>query len=128
MNEDGRTGFGANHLILGDSWWDFTEDLGIEPFDDQALDDEETAAASNSLGKAELVLSILADVVETLAQDIADYKRAEIDRRLSMITRGELNGPNANRALEEIELLKRMRHRLSKQVRWNLPQTQVSGE
>ncbi len=82
MREDHRSGFAVHFLILGNDWWTFEEDNGINPLDPDALDEDDRSAAFNSLGKAELVLSVLQDVVETLAQDIAAYKRREIEGRI----------------------------------------------
>lgn len=122
-----RTGFGSHYLILGKKWWDFGQDDGIEPLDQGELDDDDRAAAFNSLGKAELVLSVLEDVVETLAGDIADYKRSELEARINEIQKSGLTGPNAKTALDELERLKKMRHNLNKRVRRTLPQTRAAG-
>lgn len=122
-----RTGFGSHYLILGKKWWDFSQDNGIEPLDPEELDEDDKAAAFNSLGKAELVLSVLEDVVETLARDIADYKRSEVEARVNEIQKSDLTGPNAKAALDELERLKKMRHNLNKRVRRTLPQTRAAG-
>ncbi|NOV15432.1 hypothetical protein E5S70_04895 [Ensifer adhaerens] len=125
--QEHRTGFGIHYLVLGNNWWDFSKDDGIEPLDPDELDEDEKAAAFNALGKAELVLSVLEDVVEALSQDIADYKRGEIETRINEIPKSALTGPNAKAALEELERLKKLRHNLSKRVRKNLPQTRAAG-
>lgn len=122
-----RAGFGSHYLILGRKWWDFSQDDGIEPLDPEEIDEDDRAAAFNSLGKAELVLSVLEDVVETLARDIADYKRSEIEARINEIQKSDLTGPNAKTVLEELERLKKMRHNLNKRVRRTLPQTKAAG-
>lgn len=124
---EARPGFGSHYLILGKKWWDFSVDDGIEPLDDEELGDDDRSAAFNSLGKAELVLSVLEDVVHTLAQDIAAYKRSEIETRISEIQEKGFVGTNAKASLDELERLKRMRHRLNKQVRRSLPQTMAAG-
>ncbi len=128
MREDHRSGFAVHFLILGNDWWAFEEDNGINPLDPDALDEDDRRAAFNSLGKAELVLSVLQDVVETLAQDIAAYKRREIEGRIEELRQLGFAGPDANRALDDLERLKKMRHKLSQRVRNTLPQTRASGE
>ena len=127
MATHGRTGFGIHYLILGETWWDFSKDIGIEPLDDQELDDGDREAAFNSLGKAELVLSVLEDVVEMLADDIAAYKRSELEVRIVEVQKSGLLGPSASVVLDELELLKKMRHNLNKRVRRTLPQTQAAS-
>lgn len=128
MRGDHRSGFGVHFLILGNDWWNFEEDIGINPLDADVLDEDERNAAFNSLGKAELVLGVLQDVVETLAQDIAVYKRREIEGRIEELQQLGFAGPDANRALDDLERLKKMRHKLSQRVRNTLPQTRASGE
>lgn len=127
IDEEQRAGFGSHYLILGKSWWDFSQDNGIEPLDDEELDEDDKAAAFNSLGKAELVLSVLEDVVEALARDISDFKRDEIEARINEIQKTGLTGPNAKTSLDELERLKKMRNNLNKRVRRTLPQTRAAG-
>lgn len=127
MEGDHRTGFGSHYLILGKTWWNFRNDDGIEPLDEEELDEDDKAAAFNSLGKAELVLSVLQDVVETLARDIADYKRTEIEARIHEIQKTGLSGPDSKTSLDELERLKKMRNNLNKRVRRTLPQTRAAG-
>ncbi|EDQ31782.2 hypothetical protein HPDFL43_21764 [Hoeflea phototrophica DFL-43] len=127
FEQDNRTGFAVHYLILGRKWWDFSQDDGIEPLDPSEIDEDDKAAAFNSLGKAELVLSVLEDVVETLARDISDFKRNEIEARINEVQKSGLTGPNSKAALDELESLKRMRHKLSKRVRRTLPQTRAAS-
>ncbi|UJW75973.1 hypothetical protein [Rhizobium sp. SL42] len=124
--EDKRTGFASHFLILGSKWWDFSLDEGIEPLDRSEIDEDDQAAAFNSLGKAELVLSLLEDVVETLAHDISDFKRSEIEARIEEVKKFGLTGPNSKQALDELERLKKMRHNLNKRVRRTHPQTKAA--
>ncbi|MBO9097634.1 MULTISPECIES: hypothetical protein [unclassified Rhizobium] len=128
MAEDRRTGFGAHYLILGNEWWSFEDDKGIQPADVADIDEDDFNAAFNSLGKAELVLSVLEEVVETLAQDIAVYKRRELETRISEIQKPQLTGTDANKFLDDLEHLKKMRDRLNTRVRNTRPQTRASGE
>ncbi len=128
MHEDRRSGFATHFLILGKDWWNFEEDTGINPLDPDELDEDDRNAAFNSLGKAELVLSVLEDVVQTLAQDIAVYKRREIEARIEELQQSGFTGPDANSALDDLERLKKMRHQLSQRVRKTLPQTRATGE
>jgi hypothetical protein len=125
--EDQRAGFGSHFIILGGKWWDFSQDDGIEPLDPSEIDEDDQAAAFNSLGKAELVLSLLEDVVETLAHDISDFKRSEIEARIEEVKQSGLTGPNSKQALDELERLKKMRHNLNKRVRRTRPHTRASG-
>ena len=125
--EEGRNGFGSHYLILGDDWWDFSADDGIKPFDLSELDEKEQAAAFNSLGKAELVLSVLEDAYQTLADYISDFKRSEIDERINEIPKSGLTGPKSKASLDELERLKKMRHNLDKRVRRTLSQTRATG-
>lgn len=127
LNNRGRGGYGIQYLILGKCWWNFENDAGIDPHDTAELDQAELEAASNSLGKAELILDVMESIVETLSQDIADYKRDQIEARISTIQKSDLTGPDAGPFLDELESLKKMRHRLNKRVRKNLPQTRASG-
>jgi hypothetical protein len=127
FKEDNCTGFGSHYLILGSKWWDFSEDDGIEPLDPSEIDEDDQAAAFNSLGKAELVLSVLEDVVDTLTRDISDFKRSEIEARIDEVKRSGLTGPNSKASLDELERLKKMRHNLNKRVRRTLPQTKAAG-
>ncbi|MGO6755914.1 hypothetical protein ELH42_29935 (plasmid) [Rhizobium ruizarguesonis] len=122
-----RSGFGSHYLILGRKWWDFSQDDGIEPLDADELDEDDKDAAFNSLGKAELVLSVLEDVIETLSRDIADYKRSEIEARINEIPKSHLRDSNAKASMDELERLKKMRHNLNKRVRRTLPQTRAAG-
>ncbi len=124
--DDKRTGFGSHFLILGHKWWDFNQDDGIEPLDPSEIDEDDQAAAFNSLGKAELVLSLLEDVAETLARDISDFKRSEIEARIEEVKKSGLTGPNSKQALDELERLKKMRHNLNKRVRRTRPQTRAT--
>ncbi len=124
--EDKRTGFGSHFLILGSKWWDFGQDDGIEPLDPSELDEDDKAAAFNSLGKAEMVLSVLEDVVEALARDISDFKRSEVEARINEVKQSGITGPNSKAALDELERLKKMRHKLNKRVRRIRPQTRAA--
>lgn len=127
FEEENRAGFATHYLILGSRWWDFSQDNGIEPLDPSEIDEDDKAAAFNSLGKAELVLSVLEDVVDTLARDISDFKRSEIEARIDEVKKSGLTGPNSKAALDELERLKKMRHNLNKRVRRTVPQTRAAG-
>ncbi|MBY3025447.1 hypothetical protein [Rhizobium leguminosarum] len=126
FEEDNRTGFATHYLILGSKWWDFSQNDGIEPLDPSEIDEDDQAAAFNSLGKAELVLSVLEDVVEALARDISDFKRSEIEARIDEVKKSGFTGPNSKASLDELERLKKMRHNLNKRVRRTRPQTRAA--
>ena len=129
LQQGNRAGFGSHFDMLGGEWWDFTSDAGIIPNHADAIDDDEKAAASNSLGKADLIISVMQDVLATLTQDINDYKRAEIDARLAEIEQEDLSDPAIKKkAFADVSRLKNMRDQLDKQIRWTFPQWKVTGE
>lgn len=105
--EDTRGGFATHYLILGNRWWDFSQDTGIEPLDPSEIDQVDKAAAFNSLGKAELVLSVLEDVVDALSRDISDFKRSEVEARIDEVKKNGLTSPNSKATLDELERLKK---------------------
>lgn len=123
LRKTGRIGFATQSLMLGDSWWDFSDDTGLLPSDDDVLDAEEREATSNSLGKAELVLDILCDIVETLAADISAYKLSEVDRELRLLSSLRTTTADAADYLQKLELLKKMRLRLGGNVRLSIART-----
>lgn len=125
---EGR-GFPDHHLILGNSWWNFSNDDGIELLSDDALDADEMRNASNSLGKAELILNVLGDIATTLAADVNAYKKKEISNRIAEIETSDLSDPDTRKkALADIVRLKKMLDQLDKQVRWSFPQWEVTGD
>lgn len=125
---EGR-GFPDHHLILGNEWWDFSSDDGIKPLSDDALDDDERQDASNSLGKAELVLNVLQDIAYTLAADVSNYKKKEIGDRIAEIEMRDLSDPAIRKqAVTDMMRLNKMLNQLDKQVRWTFPQWKVTGD
>lgn len=128
LAQEKRFGFSTHFLILGDDWWNFDNDEGIKSLSDDELDNEQKKAASNSLGKAELIIMVMQDIVDTLTRDVADYKKQEIESRIKEISNFELRSENPNNRLDYLEDLKQMRHRLSKTVRWILPQWRAASE
>lgn len=129
LQQRNRTGFGDHFDMLGSEWFDFTTDAGIKPNYDDAIDEDEKAAASNSLGKADLIINVMQDVLFTLTQDINDYKRAEIDARIKEVEQSDLSDPATKKqAFADMAKLQKMRDQLDKQVRWTFPQWKVTGE
>lgn len=122
LREDGRSGFADHYLILGQDWWNFDADTGINPLGEDALEEEELQYASNSIGKAELLMSVLEDVTDTLAANINAYKQKEISDRLS-----ELDQKNPEN-FDEVTRLKRMLITLKKPVRRSIPRWKVTRE
>ncbi len=108
--------------VMGDDWYLFDDDSGIKPSDEDALIQEDQDSASNSLGKAELLIGHFIDMATELARLVSDYKRAEIEARLKEAEACESIDDG------EIERLKKMRHQLKRQVRWAFPQWKVTGE
>jgi hypothetical protein len=128
LEKTGRSGLGVYHLKLGADWWDFSTDSGIKPATEDELDDEEMKNASNSLGKAELILSILEDMVPTLAENINDYKRKEIRARMKELENSDLSDPaTRKKALADMVTFQKMLDQLDKQARWTFPQWQATG-
>lgn len=127
-DRDGH-GFSVHHSILGNNWWDFSNDDGIKPLTDDDLDEEEMSDAANSLGKAELILSVLEDVTDTLAEYVNAYKKKEIADRIHEIEISDISDPHARKqAFADIHRLKTMREQLSKPRRRNLPRWEVTGK
>lgn len=114
--------FAWYHAVLGDEWFNFDDDAGIKPSDEDALIQEDLDNASTSLGKAELLIGHFIDAATELARLVSDYKREEIDVR---IAEAEQRQP---KDIEDIARLKKMRHQLSRQVRWAFPQWKAAGE
>lgn len=108
--------------VLGEKWWDFPDDRGLQPSTDQALVEEDLANASNSLGRAEVILSTLIDAADELSTAINEYKRREITGRLKEID--EKNPINFG----EVDRLKRMLYQLHRPVRWPFSQWKVTKE
>lgn len=129
LQQGNRTGFSSQFDSLGSEWFDFTTDDGIKPNYDDAIDEEEKATASNSLGKADLIISVMQDVLFTLTQDINDYKRAEIDARIAEVEQSDMSDPVIKKqAFADMARLQKMRDQLEKHVRWTFPQWKVTGE
>lgn len=129
LKEAGHASFSAHWSILGDDWWNFDADEGLKPRSNDDLDDEERRDASNSLGKAERILSVLEDITDTLAEYLNAYKRKEITDRIHEIETSDLSGPDTRtQALTDIVRLKKMVDQLDRPRRRNLPRWEVTGE
>lgn len=128
LDETKITNFSDHYLILGNDWWDFDTDAGIRPLTEDALSRDELLDASNSLGKAELVMSVLEDITDTLAEDINAYKRKEITDRIHEIETSDLSDPNTRQqAVTDIVRLKKMLDQLDRPRRRNLSRWEVTG-
>lgn len=110
--------------VMGGDWWRFEDDSGIQPGRD-ALIEEDLINASNSLGKAELLVGHFADMAQLLGSEINAYKHGAIEKRIAEIDR--LDRQSKDAALEELERLKKMRHQLNKEQRIRIPQWKVTG-
>lgn len=127
--EHGRPDFTFYADALGDEWWKYEDDSGIKPWGDGALDQSDVDKASNSLGKAELVVGKLLSAASELAQWINDYKISEINERIEEILRADLEDPDKRKnALADVVTLTKLRDDLSKDVRWTFPQWTIKGE
>jgi len=82
-----------------------------------------------SIGRAEVMVGQLLDAATELAGIINIYKVAEITARLAELANSDLSDPAAKKqALADIVRLTKIRERLDKRVRWNLPQWKVKGD
>lgn len=108
--------------VLGEAWWDFSNDRGLQPLTDHALVEEDLSNASNSLGRAEVILSTLIDAAGQLSIAVNEYKRREITGRLKEID--EKDPINFG----EVDRLKRMLYQLNRQVRWPFSQWKVTKD
>ncbi|TPN49484.1 hypothetical protein FJ976_17290 [Mesorhizobium sp. B1-1-9] len=108
--------------VLGEKWWEFSDDRGLQPLTDHALVGEDLANASNSLGRAEVILSTLIDAAGQLSVAINEYKRREITERLAEID--EKNPLNFG----DVDRLRRMLYQLNGPVRWPFSQWKVTKD
>lgn len=114
----------------------FTDDSGpksatgeIEKIFDEDPEPSVYHGRTNSLARAEIMVGQLIDAAAALARIVNDYKRHEIDARISEIEQSDLSGPDAKKkAFADMAELKKMRDQLDKQVRWTFPQWKVMGE
>lgn len=84
---------------------------------------------TNSLARAEIMVGQLIDAAASLARIVNDYKRDEIDARITEIEQLDLSDAEAKKkAFADMARLKKMRDQLDKQVRWTFPQWKVTGE
>ena len=82
-----------------------------------------------SLARAELMIEQLVDASAALAQIVNDYKRTEIDARITEIEQSDLSDPAIKKqAFADMARLQKMRDQLEKHVRWTFPQWKVTGE
>lgn len=84
---------------------------------------------NNSLARAEIMIGQLIDASAALAQIVNDFKRSEIDARISELEQSDLSEPAAKKqAFADMAKLQKMRKQLDKQVRWTFPQWKMTGE
>ncbi|MEP7453288.1 hypothetical protein [Phyllobacterium sp. SB3] len=84
---------------------------------------------TNSLARAEIMIGQLIDATAALAKIVNDYKRDEIDARISELEQSDLTvSDKKKQAFADMARLKKMRDQLDKQVRWTFPQWKVTGE
>ena len=83
--------------------------------------------ATNSLGRAEIMVGCLIDAAAELAGLINTYKRKEIQQRISEIEQSDLTDPLARKAaLAQIVRLTKLLDQLDKQVRWTFKQWKIN--
>ena len=108
----------------------FIDDRGLEDFTHYSPDTAANFIPPNrgSLGRAEAMVSALAEAAVALAVELNRHKRSEIKARLAEIEASDLSEPEAKKAaLKEAARLNKMLDQLEKQVRWTFPQWKVTG-
>lgn len=114
---------------------EFVDDRGPEayaidyfPHEGDDPDEDPFEGASNSLGRAELLVGGFLDAAITLAGIVNNYKKKEIEARLGEIEVADLSDPKARKAaLKDAARLHKMLDQLDKQVRWTFPQWKVKS-
>ncbi len=109
---------------------EFVDDRGPEayaidyfPREGAGPDEDPFEGASNSLGRAELLVGGFLDATITLAGMVNNYKKKEIEARLAELAAAELDDPKARKAaLKEAARLHKILDQLNKDVRWTFPQ------
>ena len=82
--------------------------------------------ATNSLGRAEVMVGCLIDAAAELAGIINTYKRKEIRTRIAEIEQSDLTDPVERKAaLAQIVRLNRLMDQIDKQVRWTFKQWKI---
>lgn len=100
----------------------FRDDAGPKSFNGDIDDDAYESFPANSLGRAEVMVGSLLDAAQALAKVINNYKTAEIDARIAEIEASDLSDPEQRKqALEDIVQLRKIRERLTKEVRRSMP-------
>lgn len=105
----------------------FDDDRGLEAYVDPAvfrgIETDIFDQASNSLGRAELIVGGLISAAFELARKINAYKKDQINLRLEALKASDMNDPATREAkLAEILRLNRTLDDLNKTVRWTFPQ------
>lgn len=120
--------------LLGMDAPQFLDDRGPQHFaNDDCLDSDEDRAElfsgfKNSIGRAEVMVDLLLDVVTELTKTINRFKREELEKRLADLETSTLSDPAARKAaLETAVHIARLQDELGKNVRRTLPQWQVKG-
>ena len=113
--------------------WAGVDPRGIPTF--EADDDPEHSEqlgdgpTRGSIGRAERMVGCFLDAASELASTINKYKKREIDRAIAEIETSDLSDPSTRKhALKEVVRLNKLRDRLSKQVRWTIPQWELKGD
>ena len=94
--------------------------LGFDhsPFDNHA----------GSIGRAEVMVGCLLDAAGELANIINSYKTEQINARIAELDQADLTKPAARKeALADIVRLTKIRERLTKRVRFSIPEWKVKG-
>lgn len=106
---------------------EFEDDTGPKPlYPDQHPDDVFEGYSDDSLGRAEVMVGLLLDAGVFLATAINRFKIEEIEARIAEIEQSDLSDEKTRKkALADIVRLNKIRDRLNKSVRWDVPQWRV---
>lgn len=122
--------FADNLELIGIDVPVFKDDLGLEHHThySEASAENMIEHGLGSLGRAEVMITALAEAARDLALAVQSYKKKEIQARLAEIEASDLSAPEAKKAaLKEAARLNKMLDQLEKQVRITFPQWKVTG-
>ncbi|MCZ7864731.1 hypothetical protein [Agrobacterium pusense] len=124
---DEHAGFDLNWYaaVLGNEWSTFENDSGLNP-EEGALIQEDIDRVPDSLAKAEFLIDHFMDLTANLVRTVNEYKRQEVNTRLSEIER--LDPSKRKKAAPDAAKLRKMRDQLDTRARYVFPQWRVTGE
>lgn len=97
-----------------------------EPWEESGFSNPFGEAKGSSLGKAEVIVTLMLDAVTDLAGWVNDYKKSEIKARLAEIEASDLpDAESKRRAFAKVAELNKMLEDLAKDVRVPIPRWKV---